>query len=94
MDQALYNYLIKLGFDEEDIKFLCTGCPGLENISADIALQNVATVVRYGYPKEDMDGLIAANPNFLLNNPTDLEKVLINLGDNVEESLKTNPYLI
>ncbi len=94
MDQALYDYLLKLGFEDDDIQFLCVACPGLENISAERALQNIATVVRYGYPQEDLDGLIAVNPSFLLNNPTDLEQILVRLGKDVEEKLKDNPHLI
>ncbi len=94
MDQKLYDFLIQIGFEADDIQFLCAGCPGLNHISADTALQNARLVVRYGYPPEDIDGLIAVNPSFLLSNPATLEQALAQLGDDVETKLKDNPQLI
>ena len=94
MDQELYDFLVKLGFADEDIILLRMDCPGLDIISADRAFQNIKTVVRCGYPQEDLVGLIAANPSFLLNNPQDTQRILLALGDDVEAKLKADPQLI
>lgn len=94
MDQTLYDYFVKLGFADDDIKFLCAGHPELAIISAERALTNIALVVRHGYPEDDLDSLLAMNPSFLLDNPTDLAQKLTQLGDDVEAALKADPYLL
>ncbi|GEM_PF-5415790 len=94
MDQILYDYLIKVGYDDDDIKFLCRVCPGLEIISGERALANLAAVVRAGYPESDIDGLISLNPNFLLNNPADTARKLAQISDDIEVALKDNPELL
>ena len=94
MDKELYQYLLSLNFEDDDIKFLCAICPGLEIISAERAFENIAIVISYGYPEEDIDGLISANPSFLLNVPEHLNEALAKLGEDIEEKLKNNPDLI
>ncbi len=93
MDQALYDYLMKIGYADYDIDFLCGVCPGLENVSSERAFANINTVIQAGYPAEDIDGLIAMNPDFLLNDPVETTQKLAYLDD-VEEALKDNPELI
>ena len=94
MDNKLKNYLIKLGFSNDEIKRFCSQQPGLEMIAAERAFKNIATVVSFGYPKIDIDGLIFSNPGFLCNDPTELLNLLQSLNGNVEELLKADPFLI
>ena len=93
MDKELYDYLTKIGYADYDIEFLCQICRGLNDVSAERAMANIAAVVRAGYPEDDIDGLIAMNPDFLLNDPVETAQKLAYL-DNVEEALKDNPELI
>ena len=94
MDKKLKNYLLKLGFDDDEIEQLCNQVPGLEIIDSERAFKNIATVVAFGYPEVDIDGLIFSNPGFLCNDPDDLAKTLSSLAGDIEELLKNNPFLI
>lgn len=94
MDKKLYNYLISLDFDDDDISELVSQVPGLEIISFERAIKNINAVVDKGYPKEDIDFLISANPGFLCNDVNYLNQILDSLGEDIEEKLKEDPFLI
>ena len=93
MEPKLYNFLRAHGFDDDDVQFLVDGCHELEQVFAETALKNISIVLRAGYPEDDIGMLIGANPNFLLGSPEHIEQILSNL-ENVEETLKNDPYLI
>ena len=94
MDKKLKSYLLKLGFIDDDIRELCNQVPGLEIIDSERAFKNIATVVAYGYPEIDIDSLIFSNPGFLCNDPDDLNETLKSLNGEIEDLLKSNPFLI
>lgn len=79
---------------DDDIEFLRTLCPCIDYVSYERASANLALVINAGYPRVDIDTLIAVNPNFLLNDLEVTRQRLANLGDKVEELLKDNPELI
>lgn len=94
MDKNLYKYLLSLDFTDDDINTLIETVPGLEIISFERAIKNIKIVSGMGYPEEDIDFLISANPGFLCNDPEQLMHVLMQLGDDIEEKLKADPFLI
>ena len=94
MEQRLYNFFRCHGFGDNDVQFLCASYPGLDEISSEDALQNINLVVQAGYPEEDIGTLIALNPNFLFYDYKQLAKTLFTLGDDIEETLKNEPFLL
>lgn len=94
MSELLYNFLKSFDFDDEDIENLCLLAPELEIIDGERAIECAKTVVDAGYPKIDIDGLIFSNPGFLANDPDSLKEKLKKLGEQVEEKLKADPFLI
>ncbi len=94
MDKKLKNYLLKLGFADDEIEQLCQQAPGLEIIDSERAFKNIAIVISYGYPKVDIDSLIFSNPGFLCNAPDDLDKTLKSFDGEIEDLLKSDPFLI
>ncbi len=94
LNQALYQYLVQIGFTDEDIDLLETGYPELKTLSAKQALINVAILVQSGYPEDDIQSLIAMNPGFLLNEPSELARKVLTLGVDIEAVLKDDPSLV
>ncbi|MCQ2382456.1 MAG: hypothetical protein MJ060_01255 [Clostridia bacterium] len=94
MEPKLFSFLRTHGFADGDVQFLCASCPDLDEISSEDALQNINLVVQAGYPEEDIGTLIALNPNFLFYDYKQLAKTLSTLGDDIEETLKNEPFLL
>lgn len=94
MDSNLVKYLSDLGFAELDIKLLTKMEPMLNKITYTYALANIALVVNKGYPQDDIDSLIYANPSFLVSLPETLAINLNNISGDIEEQLKNDPFLI
>lgn len=93
MNKEIIKLLRKLELSNEEIERCFTFCPGLEFLDINKAKDCLITLVKMGYPKEDLGLLVAANPSVLLFNPTDLEAKLKSLGD-VSETLKADPFII
>ncbi len=94
MDKNLNTFFVTLGFSEEDISLLLATAPSLKITTYEHAMDNIMEVVSCGYPMEDIDGLIFANPKFLTK-PTELiTNGLKLIKGNVEDSLKNDPFLI
>lgn len=85
---------MEIGFEEEDIQFLCEGYPELESVSYKEAFTNILIVTKAGYPVDDIEFLIAMNPTFLWEDPVLLVKKVTALGVEIEDLLKDDPSLI
>jgi len=94
MERAIYNFLHKIGLDDEDIKFIMSSYPELDTYPSSKILGNAKLVVDYGYPIEDLEFLVLINPGFLISNTETLEEILISLGSEVANALKTDPFII
>lgn len=94
MEKKLYDYLMSLGIEAEDIDTLRESVPGLDIIGFERAKKNISLVEEFGYPSEDISSLIYANPGFLCNDPKVLKEKLILLGENIETKLNDDPFLI
>ena len=94
MENNVKTILSKYGITNEDYEELLTICPSLEIVDDERVLKNLSLVEQFGFPCFDMDSLILTNPDFLLNDPNELAKSLIKIGDNLETKLKENPFLI
>jgi len=95
--ENIKDLLKSLDVTEEDYMELLQICPGLEIADNDKMMACVDVVVKYGYPKEDLDSLILINPSFLMWEPKDLEnriKHIMLICDNLEDKLKEDPYII
>lgn len=67
---------------------------GLDCMDVSEATKCIELLVLYGYPKSELRDLILINPQILLYSPAILETNLKNLGADIEEKLKNNPFLI
>ncbi len=97
MDKKLFDFLKNLGFENGDINNLINIAPMLEYASFEEALENIKVLDEVGYPKLDIDFIIAVNPNFLCRDTEDLKsdiKKVLDTVDDFETALKNDPYLI
>ena len=94
MENNVKSILSQYGITDEDYEEILTICPSLEFVDDSRVLKNISLLEQFGFPSFDIDSLILTNPDFLLNNPDDLAKVLVTLGTNIESKLKENPFLI
>jgi len=94
MDQNNLNFLLEYNLQPEDIDQICTEYPGIIIADTQRIIKNINLLIQFGYPKLDLDSIIMINPKFLLSDHEDLIKKLIAIGENVEEKLKENPFLI
>jgi len=94
MESALFQFLVRVGLNDDDIDFICNSFPELDNIDSEDAIENARLVVDYGFPIDELEWLILINPSFLINSPMLLEEILQKLGNNVESELKKNPFII
>lgn len=94
MKKELYDFLISLNYEDEDIKQLEKQSPALGTLSLESAIDAINLVIEAGFPKCDIDILITLNPAFLTRDLNYLYEELYMLGDDIETKLKDNPYLI
>ncbi|MBQ7798286.1 MAG: hypothetical protein IJ371_04110 [Clostridia bacterium] len=69
----------------------------IEVTSYDEFIANCKLLVVYGYPQEDLDILLLANPNIFVRSYKDLKTDLIALStqyEDIEDVLKGNPTII
>ena len=93
MDKRLFDYFKSIGFEDAEIASLQERCPGLDIVDTDKAFECIRILVKAGYPKEDLSYLLALNPSIMLYDPADLEDIVKNFDD-IEETLKNDPYAI
>ena len=96
MNKNIYEFLKELKYDDAEISTLIDIAPVLEEIPFEKAFANMSLVVSAGYPADDISYLISQNPAFLCRNTLELQQNLqeIAKNENIEELLKTDPYLI
>ena len=96
MNKNIYEFLKELKFDDGEIETLISAAPVLEELSFEQALANMTAVVSAGYPADDISYIISLNPAFLCRNTTELQQNLTKIAENgdIEQQLKTDPYLI
>lgn len=97
MDKKLRQLLLELNLIEIEIEDLKNIAPMIETISYEDFTSNCKLLMDFGYPMEDLDSLILANPNIFVRSEKDLKSDLVTLknryGD-IEESIKNDPFII
>lgn len=97
MNKNIINFIKKYDISILELKDIVNIAPMMDVLNYEEFMENVQVLTKYGYPKEDMDVLLLANPNLFVGSPKDLEKDLLKLkteyGD-IEEILKGNPLII
>ena len=97
MNKNIINFIKKYDISILELKDIVNIAPMMDVLNYEEFMENVQVLTKYGYPKEDMDVLLLANPNLFVGSPKDLEKDLLKLkteyGD-IEEILKENPLII
>lgn len=97
MNKNIINFIKKYDISILELKDIVNIAPMMDVLNYEEFMENVQVLTKYGYPKEDMDVLLLANPNLFVGSPKDLEKDLLKLkteyGD-IEEALKNNPLII
>jgi len=94
MKKSVYSFLLKVGLDDEDIRFITSSYPELDTFDERKIIGNAKLVVDAGYPANELDFLILINPGFLISNTETLKEILDELGDDVYEMLKDDPFII
>lgn len=97
MNKNIINFIKKYDISILELKDIANIAPMMDVLNYEEFMENVQVLTKYGYPEEDMDVLLLANPNLFVGSPKDLEKDLLKLkteyGD-IEEPLKNNPLII
>ena len=94
MKKELFCYLKSLGFENMDLDLLELKCPELKKVSSDSAFDCINLLTIHGYPEDDLSFLLAINPKILLYKPKTLMNIINDIGDDFEEKLKENPFLL
>lgn len=97
MNKNIINFIKKYDISILELKDIVNIAPMMDVLNYEEFMKNVQVLTKYGYPEEDMDVLLLANPNLFVGSPKDLEEDLLKLkteyGD-IEEPLKNNPLII
>lgn len=97
MNKNIINFIKKYDISILELKDIVNIAPMMDVLNYEDLMENVQVLTKYGYPEEDMDVLLLANPNLFVGSPKDLEEDLLKLkteyGD-IEEPLKNNPLII
>lgn len=97
MDKKIIDFLKEFDISSSERDVIVKTAPMLDVITSQEFAQNCALLVKYGYPKIDLDILLLSNPNIFVMSPEDLENSLKTLKkkyDDIEEILKFNPTII
>lgn len=94
MKKAVVNFFYRVGLDDEDIAFITSSYPELDNLDENKIIGNAKLVVDAGYPIDELEFLILINPGFLISNTETLREILDELGDNAYMMLKDDPFII
>jgi len=96
MEQAI-SFLKRFRFDDSEIQSIFNICDMIQHTKVDEMVDNCNLLVKFGFPKTELDFLIKSNPQFLVLDAKSLErnlKDLVKNGEDLEELLLSNPYLI
>lgn len=94
MNNKKTQFFDYLGFTKKDFDELIARCPGIMIAETDTIIKCVYTLLKHGFPLEELEYLIKVNPLILLDSPNNLDKHILALGENPMEKLKQNPKLI
>jgi len=97
MDSKITKFLKTFDISDNEINDIINLSPMLKETSYQEFMDNCNLLIKYGYPKSDLDVLILSNPNIFVRSKQDLEKDLITLLEqykSIEQILKLNPYII
>lgn len=97
MNKQIINFIKKYNISDLEIGDIVNISPMMEVITYEEFMENVSILTKYGYPEEDLDFLLLANPYLFSGSPIDLEAALLKLknrDENIEEILKKNPTII
>lgn len=97
MDKKIVNFIKKYDISDLEIKDMVNIAPMMEVTTYDEFIANCKLLVEYGYPQEDLDVLLLANPNIFARSYKDLKSDLANLSKkykDIEEILKQDPTII
>lgn len=97
MDEKIIKFIKKYDISDLEIGDIINIAPMLEVTTYNEFISNCKLLVEYGYPREELDFLLLANPNIFARSNKDLKEDLINLSvkyEDIEEILKQNPTII
>lgn len=97
VDARIVDVLKQYRLTDSEIEDMRTIAPMLDVTTFEEFTANCKVLVKYGYPKSDLDYLFLANPNLFVVSPEDLDTDLKELSancDDIEMALKTDPALI
>lgn len=94
MDKKIVVLLSQYEMLEEEIEQCFNLCPGLEIVDVHKAQACINLLIERGYPKEDIGLLLAVNPAILMYEPDSLATKLVSIHGDIEEILKTDPFVI
>ena len=94
MNKEMYRLLQSFDLLDEEIEQCFSICPGLDIVDLDKASACIETLIKNGYPKEDVGLLLAVNPGILMYESAELAKKLKSFDGDIEEILKDDPFAI
>lgn len=97
MDKKIVRFFKNYDINDLEIEDIKNIAPMIEYTSYKEFMENCNLLIKYGYPKEDLDILILGNPNIFVRSKKDLEDDLIKLSkeyEEIETVLKKNPNII
>ena len=97
MDAKIINVLKQYQLADSEIEDMLTIAPMLDVTTFEEFTENCKVLVKYGYPKSDLDYLFLANPNLFVVSADELDADLKKLSakcDDIEMVLKTDPASI
>ena len=94
MGKKVLNYFKDLGLTPDDVKLILESAPEILDMTDDEIIKNIELVIDYGYPRNDIGTLVQVNPSFIISSYELLDDLLRAIGDDLEEKLKDNPFLI
>ncbi len=97
MDSKIIKFIKKYDISDLEIQDISNIAPILEVTTYNEFIANCKLLVDYGYPQEDLDVLLLANPNIFVKSYKDLKEDLVDLSykyNDIEEILKQTPAII
>ena len=97
MDKKIVKFLKGFKISDLEIKDIINISPMIDAIDYAEFADNCKLLIKYGYPDVDLDYLILSNPSIFSRSSSDLEEDLKKLSikyNDIEEALKSNPFLI
>lgn len=97
MDSKIIEFIKNYKISDLEINNMINIAPMLKYATYNEFINNCKLLIEYGYPQEDLDLLMLANPKIFARSYKDLMDDLKELSqeyDDIEEILKENPTII